>query len=55
MRGFCFYGIGTILDTFGRSKASLDRTCLILSKAYSNECEGIVTSAERALITEVPA
>ncbi len=55
VRGFCFYAIGTILDTFGLPKTSLDRTCLFLSKAYSNECEGIVTSAERALITEVPA
>jgi hypothetical protein len=54
VRGFCFYGIGTILSTFGHDKAWMTRTCRSLSKAYENQCRGMLTNAERRLITNVP-
>jgi hypothetical protein len=54
VRGYCFYGVGTILSTFGHDKAWIASTCRTLSAEYANECQGILTNAERKLITNVP-
>ena len=54
LRGFCFYGLGTILTTFGHDKTWLARTCGSLSAAYSAECQGVLTEPETRLITRIP-
>ena len=54
LRGYCFYGVGTILGTFGHPKAWMHKTCTSLSTLYEKECEGVLTNAERRLITTVP-
>jgi hypothetical protein len=54
LRGYCFYAIGTILGTFGHDSAWMASNCASLSTDYAKECQGILTNAERALITVVP-
>jgi hypothetical protein len=55
VRGYCFYGIGTILQTFGHSTAWIASTCRSLSRQFEPECTGTLTDPERRLITVVPS
>ena len=54
LRGYCTYGIGTILRTLGHDRAWLGRTCSSLSTVYAKECEGTLTSTERQYLANVP-
>ena len=52
LRGYCFYGIGTILGTFGHDQTWLDRTCQTLAVSRrASECEGSLNSQEQQLVT----
>jgi hypothetical protein len=55
LEGYCFYGIGTILGTFGMDGAQIARACRALSSRYARECLGVLTASERRLLTELPA
>jgi hypothetical protein len=55
IRGFCFYGIGTILVTFGHDASWLARTCRSLTPSYAAQCAGRLTAREYAMVTPIPA
>ena len=54
LRGYCFYGIGTILTTFVAPR-ELRHACRALSTRYERECAGDLTPAERKLVVVVPS
>jgi hypothetical protein len=54
MRGYCFYAVGTILDTLGGSSAALATRCAELTSRYAGECAGKLNIAEYKLITPMP-
>src|SRR5262249_42297257 len=53
LRGYCFYGIGTILSTTADA-AVLSRTCRTLTKPYAQQCAGYLSPAERKLVVVLP-
>jgi hypothetical protein len=54
MRGYCFYAVGTIVNTLGHTKPQLEATCRALAGRYASECEGNLNAAEYDLYTNVP-
>jgi hypothetical protein len=53
VQGVCFYGIGTILATFGRSRNELEETCAELAGRFAGRCLGYLTAADRLRLTSV--
>jgi len=53
LRGYCFYGIGTILSTMVDPKL-LPHSCSAVTKRYARECAGYLTPAERKLVVVLP-
>jgi hypothetical protein len=53
LRGYCFYGIGTILSTMADPK-SLSQSCRALTKRYARQCAGYLSPAERKLVVLLP-
>jgi hypothetical protein len=54
LQGYCYYGIGTILGTFGEQRFQLTRTCRALSARYAHECLGFLTTRESRFLAAVP-
>ena len=54
LRGYCFYGIGTILTTFV-DPDELRHACLALTQRFVRECAGVLTPAERRLVVVLPS
>jgi hypothetical protein len=50
LRGFCFYAVGTILDTLGKPKSWMTSTCSALAGGYAAECTGKLNRSEYDLI-----
>ena len=55
VRGICYYGMGTILQTIEPAGSGLHQACQALAPAYLNECLGYLTPGERALLASAPA
>jgi hypothetical protein len=53
VRGVCFYGIGTILATFGLSQQETERTCDALAGRFAQQCLGFLSAADRRRLTSV--
>ena len=53
IRGYCFYGIGTILSTLG-DRRLLPHTCRALTRRYARECSGYLTPAQQKLVVVLP-
>jgi len=54
LRGFCFYGLGTILRTLGHDPAWVAQTCRSLSVSHASECEGRLSEQDQRLVTPIP-
>jgi hypothetical protein len=55
MRGYCFYAVGTIMQTFGGTRSSLAAACAALTTDYAGECEGRLDATEYRLLPNVAA